>query len=306
MRSPRRLAAPLAVGCALALGSCVAVTDPATDVGTWQARLHGHGHTDSTPATFYFEYATQRADLGTANARRTPTRTAPANVRNDVAFSNRVTDLEPATTYFYRVCGRDGGSTSDVCDGVQSFATQAGVPGLKVSVGYAKSYGNETQPYPEGWAESRGTRGSVTFVGDLEYVPGFDIHIWDTGALRFDNTTAAPVTLDKVAVTIGTKRYNVDDDLWQPAELVVPANGTLILAQTGGNDFDTSEAAGENINCGSGPPAPVTPEVVVTYGGVQTTFHDTTRPLTPSWRGGVLNYECGSETHPWQRVDVVR
>jgi hypothetical protein len=306
MRSPYRLAAPLAVGCALALGSCVAVTDPATEVGSWKARMHGHGHTDSTPATFYFEYATQRADLGTSSARRTPTRNAPANVRNDVAFSNRVTDLEPATTYHYRVCGRDGEATSDTCSNVQTFTTQAGVPGLKVSVGYAKSYGSETQPFPEGWAETRGTRGSVTFVGDLEYVPGFDIHVWDTGALRFDNTTAAPVTLDKVTVTIGAKRYNVADGLWRPAELVVPANGTLILAQTGGNDFDTSEAAGEDINCGSGPPAPVTPDVVVTHGGVQTTFLDSARPLTPSWRGGVLNYECGPETHPWQRVDVVR
>jgi hypothetical protein len=204
------------------------------------------------------------------------------------------------------VCGRDGGSTSDVCDGVQSFTTHAGVPGLQVSVGYAKSYGDETQPFPEDWAQTRGTRGSVTFLGDLEYVPGFDIHVWDTGALRFDNTTAEPVALDKVTVTIGAKRYNVDDDLWRPEELVVPANGTLILAQTGGNDFDTSEAAGEDVNCGPGPPAPVEPEVVVTHGGVQTTFYDTSRPLTPSWRGGVLNYECGPETHPWQRVDVVR
>jgi hypothetical protein len=304
---PRSLATLLLLACAVSLGSCVAVTDPATNVGSYSARLHGHGHTDSTPATFYFEYATQRADLGTASAKRTPTRSAPANVRNDVAFSNKVTDLEPATTYYYRVCGRDAGATSDSCSSVQTFTTQAGVPGLKVSVGYAKSYGAETQPYPADWAESRGTRGSVTFVGDLEFVPGFNINIWDTGALRFDNTTASPITLEKVTVAISTKRYNVDDDLWQPAELVVPANGTLILAQTGGNDFDTSEAAGENVNCGSGPPAPVTPEVVVTHsGGVQTTFHDTARPLTPSWRGGVLNWECGPESHPWQRVDVVR
>lgn len=302
----RAVATLLIVACVVALASCVAVTDPATNVGSWTARLNGHGHTDSTPATFYFEYATQRADLGTGAAKRTPTRNAPANVPNDVAFSSKVTDLEPGTTYYYRVCGRDGGSTSDACSNVQSFTTQAGVPGLKVSVGYANNEGAGPETgFPADWASSSGTRGSVTFLGDRTYVPAFDVFFWDSGGVRFDNPTDVAIKLDNVTVRIGERRYNTADDLWPAEQLVVPARGTLILASAGGKDFDTSDAVGFKVGCSGGTRSPAA-EIAVTHTGVQTTFHDTTRPLTPSWPSGVLAYDCGPETHPWQRVDVVR
>jgi hypothetical protein len=63
----------------VALSGCVAFTDPATNVTETTARLNAHGRTDDYPAYFYFRYANKTADLPTAAAGRTPTRTVPAH-----------------------------------------------------------------------------------------------------------------------------------------------------------------------------------------------------------------------------------
>ena len=132
------------------------------------------------------------------------------------------------------------------------------------------------------------------------------MYIWDSGGVRFDNTTDAPIDLDKVTVAIGTKRYNETDDLWPQPQLVVPAHGTLILASAGGRDFDTSDALGLKVGC-NGPPSPPTPQIEVTKAGVKSTFYDTFRTMPkPMTNFGVLTFDCGPENHPWQRVDVVK
>jgi hypothetical protein len=296
----------------LSLNGCYAATDPAANVGSWTAVLNANGYTDSSPAHFYFEYAAAKADLGTPQALRTPTRQIPANVRasdgKGFPFSEKVSPLEPATTYWFRICGGDAQTTQDVCGAARSFTTQPGIPGLKVSVGYANDEANRgsTEGFPADWGSGSGTTGSVTFLGDRYYVPQFNVYIWDSGGVRFDNTTAAPISLDKVTVAIGTRRYNGADDLWPPAQLVVPAHGTLILASAGGKDFDTSDALGLKVGC-SGPPLPPTPEIEVTRAGVKTTFYDTFRALpSPTTKFGVLSFDCGPENHPWTRVDVVK
>ncbi len=70
-------------------------------------------------AHYFFQYATRAADLDTQPAHRTPTRgPIPANVPGnggDVAFGESVGGLTPGTTYYYRVCGRDGRSPLAVC-----------------------------------------------------------------------------------------------------------------------------------------------------------------------------------------------
>jgi hypothetical protein len=296
----------LLLACPLLLSACGASTEPATKVGSWSAVLNASGYTDGSAAHFYFEYASAKSDLGTAQAHRTPTRQVPANVRGPV--SEKVGDLEPNTGYWFRVCGGDAQISPDVCGAARSFTTDPGVAGLRVSVGYAndeKQLGS-TDGFPADWGTHSGTTGSVTFLADPYLIPGFNVYIWDSGGVRFDNTTDQPISLDKVDVAIGTKRYNTNDELWPAAQLVVPAHGALILGSAGGKNFDTSDAGGLKVGC-NGPPYPPTPQIEVTKAGVTTTFYDTVRLLpSPTTKYGVLSFDCGPENHPWQRVDVVK
>ncbi len=121
----------VAMSLCLALGGCVALTDRATHVGAFSAQLNAHGHTDSSPAHYYFQYAVNKADLGTAQGQQTPVRgPIPPNVPgngSDQAFSESVSGLSPGTRYYFRVCGGDATATPDVCAPVRSFKTRAGI-----------------------------------------------------------------------------------------------------------------------------------------------------------------------------------
>ena len=304
----RRLAGGLLLlACPVLLSACYASTEPATSVGSWSAVLNAQGHTDGSPAHFYFEYATSKAALGTPQANRTPTRQIPANVPT-VPFTEKVTDLVPATGYWFRICGGDAQTSIDVCGAARSFTTQPGVAGLTASAGYASDepHLGSTEGFPADWGTHSGTTGSITFLGDPYLLPGFNVYMWDSGGVRLDNATDQAITLDKVDVAIGAKRYNANEELWPAAQLVVPAHGSLILASAGGKNFDTSDAGGLKVGC-NGPPLPPTPQIEVTRAGVTTTFYDTIRLLpSPTTRFGVLNFDCGPESHPWQRVDVVK
>ncbi|HEU5271253.1 MAG TPA: Ig-like domain-containing protein, partial [Jatrophihabitans sp.] len=148
---------------------------------------------------------------------------------------------------------------------------------LSVYAGYADivgSGGNSTFPYP--WQGSPG----VTFIGNNVTADG--------AAIRFDNTSDTPITLDKVTVDIGT--YHVGD-IWHPyapnGEVVVPAHGTLILAQTYGENFDISE-----VVCGPSGPLP---QIHVTIAGETTTYTDADRAMT-------VNGCFWNESHPWDRI----
>jgi hypothetical protein len=115
-----------AVGAVAVLAGCAALTDPATNVTSTSATLNAHGQTNGTPAHYYFRYANNESDLGTAAAKRTPRRgpippNTPGNGGN-VSFAENVSGLSPGRTYFFEVCGGDR-QVHRVCGGVQSFFT---------------------------------------------------------------------------------------------------------------------------------------------------------------------------------------
>jgi hypothetical protein len=124
----RRVLCATVVCGGLALVGCVGITDPATNVGQMTARLNAHGRTDDTSAHFYFRYANQEADLPTAAAKRTPTRTVPAHRPDNGEFGyfgENVTGLSPGRNYFFELCGGDDKpGAPDWCGGRQRFFTE--------------------------------------------------------------------------------------------------------------------------------------------------------------------------------------
>jgi hypothetical protein len=120
----------MVVSC-VALSGCVALTDRASHVSAFSAQLNAHGHTDSTPAHYYFQYAETKAALGTSSGAQTPTHgPIPPNYPaggTDASFGETVTGLQPSTRYYFRVCGGDGQTDSDVCAPTRSFLTRPGV-----------------------------------------------------------------------------------------------------------------------------------------------------------------------------------
>ena len=116
----------------VSLAGCAATTRSASDVTAGSARLNAAGRTDSTPAHYYFQYATAPQALGTGFGVQTPTRgPIRANVSGAggslLPFSEQVSGLNPNTTYYYRVCGGDGQTNGDVCAQTRSFTTPGGV-----------------------------------------------------------------------------------------------------------------------------------------------------------------------------------
>jgi hypothetical protein len=145
--------------CGLLLG-CAAITDPASHVGATGATLNAHGQTESSPATYFFQYALTESGLGTAAAQRTPTRgPIPANVPGNggfVSFGESIGGLAPNTTYYFEVCGRDAKLSSDVCGGVRSLTTAA--PSTEDTVGGNWHLGPVTHGFDD--------NGSVSAVSD--------------------------------------------------------------------------------------------------------------------------------------------
>lgn len=150
--------------------------------------------------------------------------------------------------------------------------------GLSVYTGYQDNLraGSGTNfPFP--WNGSPG----VVFIGDGGS---------DDGAIRFDNNTGNPITFDKVTVDIGGTHY----DIW-PSSMVLPAHEILILTDTNGDNFDSSDVNGTGCGQNSG----LIPQIHVTIGGVTTTYADTPQVLNTDG----YDLACqGNESTPWTRI----
>lgn len=151
---------------------------------------------------------------------------APASYQVTVHFPSA--GAYPYELDYFECCGSQLSLTMTV------VSVNAG--SYNLSTGYADTVrpaGASSFPFP--WNGAANT----TFVGSGSP--------YDTGALRFDNNTNQPITLNQVTVDIGTHHY----DPWNP-NLAIPANGTLILANPTGSAFDTSDAFGTATSTGSG------------------------------------------------------
>ena len=160
--------------------------------------------------------------------------------------------------------------------GVATFNPQTNP--LSIYVGYADGLRAAGSIFPFPWMGSQ----NVNFIGCC---PPFD-----AGAIRFDNSSAAPIVLDSVTVDIGSYHF----DLWG-RNLEVPANGILMLSQTSQYNFDTSDYSG--VGCGGN--NGVIPKVNVTIAGVSTTYNDTKQILN------TFGYDLacqGNESQSWQRI----
>ena len=158
-------------------------------------------------------------------------------------------------------------------------STTAPKPVIAVYGGYYDTHHDfESQPKPVPWSDSP----KVVFVGAPDSRGG-----WDTSAVRIDNLSQRTLRME-VVVKIGTHTFK----LWDERE--VPASGTLILAQTGHENFDGSDLntpgcySCEAVGC-SGEPSPTVPVIEVTVEGVTTRYFDRAQLLNS---GGVDRAGC--------------
>jgi RHS repeat-associated protein len=149
---------------------------------------------------------------------------------------------------------------------------------LSIYVGYADGLRAAGSIFPFPWIGSPG-------VNSVACCPAFD-----AGAIRFDNSSNAPIVLDSVTVDIGGNLFN----LWGES-LTVPANQILILSQTNQFDFDTSDYSNAGCDGNNG----VIPKVNVKIAGVTTTYNDTNQILNTFG----FDLAChGNESQSWQRI----
>ena len=135
----RQLAMYVALCGAIAAAGCAGSTEPATNVLNVSAQLNAKGYTNDGPATWWWEYDTVKADLGTASdtevcgngtgPKEPDNRCGPAaagSASNQIPLNVVVNGLTPNTTYYFRACGQDTNDPGPTCANTRSFQTLAG------------------------------------------------------------------------------------------------------------------------------------------------------------------------------------
>lgn len=154
--------------------------------------------------------------------------------------------------------------------------------GLSVSVAFADS-ATASADFPTPWQGAP----NVLYLGGGAPV--------NAGAIRIDNTSGAPVPVERV--TVDLQRDNAVFSLW--TNFVIPANGSAILTQTQPGNFDTS--AYPITTCGGAlqPNDPRVPKITVSIAGVAESFLDTAHVLDT---GGFDSSCRGNESLQWRAV----
>lgn len=168
--------------------------------------------------------------------------------------------------------------------GISPFAVPMQAPSspIQISVAFADN-SSPSANFPTPWQGSP----NVTFIGG-----GAPI---DSGALRIDNTSGTPLTIDSVAVDL--QRSNAQFNLW--GSFTIPADGSAILTQTQPGNFDTS--AFPIVPCGGTLASGETriPTITVTIAGTPQAFSDTGHVLDT----GGFDLSCrGNESLQWRPI----
>src|SRR5919202_3871131 len=125
---------------------------------------------------------------------------------------------------------------------------------------------------------------------------------FDSGAVRIDNRSGDTLTLDRVWVEVGDKRY----ELWGQ-RLQVPAHGTLVVTQTRlvsrnplESDFDTSEASPGT--CAQ--PNRTIPVVRIAFEGRTYSFLDSHQVRNTHGKDVGACPGNTDESHAWERLSA--
>src|SRR5438270_2723980 len=167
---------------------------------------------------------------------------------------------------------------------------------LKLFVAYADNLRANPINFPTPFESSPG----VTFIGAGPSDPGGAG--WDSGAIMIQNPNSTAQSLSDVSVNLNRPGDGPGGtngpvyDLWG-SSITVKAHGTTILAQTSGNNFDTSDSAGIEP-CGTAAPASFDPPLVTITPtvGSPTTFTDGGHVLDTS---GYDSACLGNESIQW-------
>src|SRR5215469_5117878 len=177
---------------------------------------------------------------------------------------------------------------------------------VKVAVGYADNLHNTAKPLPSPWAGSAG----VIFIGTSSPGP------WDAGAIKLENPSEQPLTIDSVTVDIGAA---TGINPWSSSTpFIIPGKGTAILTQTssaGTFNFDTSDGCSPGgLTCssasGTNTPGPCTApssdiavvHVTVADGTLTKSFIDEDQVLNTIGVDGFFCFASSNESHDWEDV----
>jgi RHS repeat-associated protein len=167
--------------------------------------------------------------------------------------------------------------------------TWPALAGLDLFVGYADDL-RPSPTFPTPWQGSP----NVLFLGNR----GND---FDGGAVRLDNTTDAPIPVDKVTVDLQRRSYNGPlFDLWP--SFVIPPHSSAILTQTDTENFDTSDFPIYGCEFPIFPGEKQTPKIAVTVHGLTTSYLDIAHVLDTG--GFDANCQLLNESRQWREVGI--
>lgn len=205
----------------------------------------------------------------------------------NIYFSWTVQPAQPGSWIcnFARDIATDHGGSGNRKVTPTCFQVVSQQPVANIYLGYADSF-RETPGAinPSPWQGSS----NVIFVGCNMNSPttcptdSSGTPLYDAGAIRIDNVSTSPITVNGASVTEGSCTL----DPWGTLDETVPAGDTLILTQTGGTppcgnnavvgqyNFDTSEYPTQTCTQDG-----VIPQVSITINGTTTTYEDTNQVL---------------------------
>jgi hypothetical protein len=249
--------------------ACAGGTDPASNVRATEARLNAHGYANDGLTTWWWEYDTVEAELGTAadtevcgvgtGPKEPDNRCGPAaggSQGNPIPLNVVVTGLTPNTTYFFRACGQDTNDPTPTCANRRSFRTTLGdstANRLGGALQFIAASGTTNGLRVTKFTDTDGIEkyrleDAVDFSGNhtdgSSIVPGAGCQ--GAGAGAYDDAVKCPAGgVSTIFVTLqdGDDEATIDDAVTVPSDI---AGGT-------GSDFlQGSSAANDTLSTGSG------------------------------------------------------